>query len=151
VLILRDVLGFSAREVAGQLDATPASVNSALQRARKSVRERLPSRSQQATLRSLGDERARAIVERYVDAWERGDIEALAAVLAEDATFAMPPYARWWRGRAVIAAFAASCLADRRPRWLSTRRVADQLLATASRRDLDPEQDFCEAAMRARG
>ena len=46
-------------------------------------------------------------MERYLDAWERGDVDALAAMLAEDATFAMPPYASWWRGRDVIAAFAA--------------------------------------------
>ena len=107
VLILRDVLGFSAREVAEQLDTTVASVNSALQRARRSVDRRLPQQSQQATLRSLGDASVRSIVERYMDAWERGDVAGLAALLAEDATFAMPPYATWWRGRDVIAGFAA--------------------------------------------
>jgi RNA polymerase sigma-70 factor, ECF subfamily len=106
VLILRDVLGFSAREVAESLETTVASVNSALQRARKAVDEPLPERSQQATLRALGDSRVRKIVQRYMDAWERGDVDAIAAMLAEDATFAMPPYARWWRGRDVIAAFA---------------------------------------------
>jgi RNA polymerase sigma-70 factor (ECF subfamily) len=107
VLLLRDVLGFSAKETAGTLNTTVASVNSALQRARRRVDERMPERSQQATLRSLGDERVRAIVEGYLDAWERGDVPALAAMLTEDATFAMPPYPTWWRGREVIAAFAA--------------------------------------------
>jgi RNA polymerase sigma-70 factor (ECF subfamily) len=107
VLLLRDVLGFTAAETAGTLDTTVASVNSSLQRARRTVDERVPARSQQATLRSLGDERVRAIVERYMDAWTRGDVESLVAMLAEDATFAMPPYATWWRGRDVIAAFAA--------------------------------------------
>jgi RNA polymerase sigma-70 factor, ECF subfamily len=107
VLILRTVLGFTANEVAQQLDTTVASVNSALHRARRSAAERLPERSQQATLRSLGDASVREIVERYMDAWERGDVETLAALLAQDVTFAMPPYARWWRGREVIAAFAA--------------------------------------------
>jgi RNA polymerase sigma-70 factor, ECF subfamily len=107
VLILRDVLGFSAREVAESLERTVASVNSALQRARKSVDERLPEQSQQSTLRALGDRRVRETVERYIDAWERGDVEAIASMLAQDATFAMPPYPRWWRGRDVIAAFAA--------------------------------------------
>jgi RNA polymerase sigma-70 factor (ECF subfamily) len=106
-LLLRDVLGFSAKETAGTLNTTVASVNSALQRARRRVDERMPERSQQATLRSLGDERVRAIVEGYLDAWERGDVAALAAMLTEDATFAMPPYPTWWRGREVIAAFAA--------------------------------------------
>jgi len=91
----------------GWFEATVASVNSALQRARKSIEERLPERSQQVTLRSLGDERVRDIVERYIDAWERGNVKAIAAMLTKDATFAMPPYPNWWRGREVIAAFAA--------------------------------------------
>jgi RNA polymerase sigma-70 factor, ECF subfamily len=81
VLILREVLGFSAREVSNTLDTTVASVNSALGRARKAVDERLPERSQQETLRALGDERMRELVEAYVDAWERGDVDAVAALL----------------------------------------------------------------------
>ncbi|HEX2414558.1 MAG TPA: sigma-70 family RNA polymerase sigma factor [Thermoleophilaceae bacterium] len=103
VLILREVLGFSAREVAASLDTTVASVNSSLQRARSTVNERLPERSQQATLRSLGNERVRQFVERFIDAFERGDVESITSMLAEDATFAMPPYAGWSRGRAAIA------------------------------------------------
>ena len=91
VLILREVLGFSAREVSETLETTVASVNSALQRARSAVDEGLPTQSQQATLRSLGDEQVRGIVERYVDAWEQGDVEAVRTLLAEDATFSMPP------------------------------------------------------------
>ena len=91
VLILREVLGFSAREVAESLETTVASVNSALQRARKAVDERLPERSQQATLRSLGDERTRELVDAYVDAWQRGDVDVLLRLLAEDAVFSMPP------------------------------------------------------------
>jgi RNA polymerase sigma-70 factor, ECF subfamily len=133
VLILRDVLGFSAAEVAGQLGTTVASVNSALQRARKSAAERLPEQSQQATLRSLGDASVRHIVERYMDAWERGDVDALAALLAEDATFAMPPYASWWRGREVIAAFAVQPV----HRYLPAR--ANGQLANAAYR-WDPEK-----------
>jgi RNA polymerase sigma-70 factor (ECF subfamily) len=99
VLVLREVLGFSAREVAESLETTVASVNSALQRARKTVDERLPARSQQATLRSLGDDGIRELVESFVDAFERGDVDAILALVAEDATFAMPPYAGWYRGR----------------------------------------------------
>jgi RNA polymerase sigma-70 factor (ECF subfamily) len=133
VLILRDVLGFSAREVAEQLDTTVASVNSALQRARRSAEERLPEQSQQATLRSLGDAGVSAIVNRYMDAWERGDVDAIAALLAEDATFAMPPYARWWRGRDVIAWFAAEPV----HRYLPAR--ANGQLANAAYR-WDPEE-----------
>src|SRR5262249_17747882 len=66
VLILREVLGFSAKEVAEAVATTVASVNSALQRARASVQERVPERSQQATLRSLGDDAVRDVVTRYV-------------------------------------------------------------------------------------
>jgi RNA polymerase sigma-70 factor (ECF subfamily) len=81
VLILREVLGFSAQEVADSLETTVASVNSALQRARKAVDERVPEQSQQTTMRELGDERVREIVTNYVDAWEHGDVEAVVAIL----------------------------------------------------------------------
>jgi RNA polymerase sigma-70 factor, ECF subfamily len=104
VLILREVLGFSAREVAEALGTTVASVNSALQRARRGIDERLPERTQQATLRSLGDVRVRDLVQRFIDAFEAGDVDAILALLAEDATFAMPPYPDWCRGRDAIAA-----------------------------------------------
>ena len=102
-LILRDVLGFSANEVAEALDSTTASVNSALQRARKAVDERLPERSQQATMRAVGDERLQEIVARFTDAFEHGEVEAILDLLADDATFEMPPSAGWRRGRAAIA------------------------------------------------
>jgi len=105
VLILRDVLGFSAKETAEMLDTTPASVNSAMQRAKASVEERTPAQSQQATLRALGDEEISALVERYVDAWNRGDLDAVVSMLAEEATFSMPPDFRWFRGRAAIRDF----------------------------------------------
>src|SRR5436309_14527356 len=107
VLILREVLGFSAREVAETLEMTTASVNSALQRARAAVDERLPEHSQQATLRSLGDDRVRELVEGYVDAWERADVDAAVAMLAEDASFAMPPLQTWFRGREALRIFLA--------------------------------------------
>ena len=94
VLILRDVIGLSAGEVAEALDSTPASIYSALQRAHASVEERLPARSQQATLRALGDVRLRALVESHVDAWERGDVESLVSLLTDDVTLTMPPIPR---------------------------------------------------------
>jgi RNA polymerase sigma-70 factor (ECF subfamily) len=140
VLLLRDVLGFSAREAAESLDTTEASVNSALQRARRSVRERLPERSQQATLRTLGDDRVRDIVERYMDAWTRGDVDAIAAMLAEDATFAMPPYPAWWQGRYVIASFAAEPV----HRYLPTR-ANGQTANAAYRWDPDRSRYVAEA------
>jgi RNA polymerase sigma-70 factor (ECF subfamily) len=110
VLILREVLGFSAREVSESLETSVPAVNSALQRARKAIGERLPEQSQQATLRTLGDERVRGLVEAYVDAWRRGDVDALRALLAEDATFSMPPWAAWWRGRETLAGFASTAV-----------------------------------------
>jgi RNA polymerase sigma-70 factor (ECF subfamily) len=105
VLILREVLGFSAREVAEQLDTTVAAVNSALQRARATVEDRLPEQSQQETLRALGDDGLRKVVDGYIDAWDRGDIEAVVAKLAEDATFSMPPLRTWYGGHAGIRDF----------------------------------------------
>ena len=108
VLLLRDVLGFSARETAEALDATPVSIDSALQRAHKTVDARLPERSQQETLRSLDDRELRRIVEGFVMAWERADIDAIVAMLAEDAVLAMPPEPTWFAGRDAIAAFLAA-------------------------------------------
>ncbi len=115
VLILREVLGFSAQETADALDTTVASVNSALQRARKTVDERLPDESQQATLRALGDDRIGELVGRYMAALEGGDVEALVAMLAEEAVWSMPPLPRWYRGEAAVAAFLAEY--PLRERW----------------------------------
>ena len=91
VLILRDVLGFSARETADILDTKPTSVDSVLQRAHKNVDARLPEQSQQAALRSLGDTELREIVDGYIEAWERADIDTIVTMLAEEATLDMPP------------------------------------------------------------
>jgi RNA polymerase sigma-70 factor (ECF subfamily) len=99
VLILRDVLAFSAKEAAEAMETTPTAANSALQRAREAVDERLPDQSQQATLRSLGDAGVREVVDRFVDAFERGDVPEILAMLTDDATFGMPPYPTWRRGR----------------------------------------------------
>ena len=101
VLILREVLGYSASEVADTLETSAPAVNSALQRARKTIDETLPERSQAQTLRALGDDRVTEMVEGYMDAWERGDVEAVTAMLAEDAAITMPPMASWFRGEGV--------------------------------------------------
>ncbi|MGD1056464.1 MAG: sigma-70 family RNA polymerase sigma factor [Solirubrobacteraceae bacterium] len=106
VLIQREVLGFSAKEVAESLQTTVASVNSALQRARVAIQERVPEQSQQSTLRALGEDSLRALVDRYIDAWERDDVDAFVAMLTEDATFTMPPLASWYEGRESIARWA---------------------------------------------
>jgi RNA polymerase sigma-70 factor (ECF subfamily) len=126
VLILRDVLGFSAREVAAALEASPASVDSALQRAHRTVADRLPERSQQATLRTLGDDAVRNVVEEFVGAWDREDVDAMVARLTEDAIMAMPPMPSWYRGREAVAAFmAAHPLAGEGARWRSVRTRAN--------------------------
>jgi RNA polymerase sigma-70 factor, ECF subfamily len=127
VLILRDVLGFSAREVAQALDTTPGSVDSALQRAHKTVDERLPEQSQQATLRALGDEGLREIVDGFVAAWERSDIDAVVAMLADDAAMTMPPLPTWYQGREAVAAFLRGwALAGTAPRRIVPTRANGQ-------------------------
>ena len=96
ILVMREVLGFSAKEVADALETTVASVNSGLQRARKAVEERVPEQSQQKTLRTLGDEEVRKLVDRYVKAWEDNDVDTVVGMLADDASIAMPPLASWF-------------------------------------------------------
>jgi RNA polymerase sigma-70 factor, ECF subfamily len=117
VLILRDVLGFSARETATALETTPVSVDSALQRAHKTVDQRLPEQSQQVTLRSLGDDTLRQVVQRYISAWERNDVDAVVAMLAEDAKLAMPPLPAWYRGREQVAIFLSGGPLAGTTRW----------------------------------
>ena len=107
VLILRDVLGFSARETADALETTSVSVDSALQRAHKAIEDRVPSRSQQATLEALGDDETRTLVTRFADAWERHDVDALVALLADDARMTMPPQPSWYEGRDAVGTFLA--------------------------------------------
>jgi RNA polymerase sigma-70 factor (ECF subfamily) len=107
-LIMFDVLGFSAAEIAETMDTTPASVNSALQRARALVSERVPQPSQQATLATLGDRGQRELVSRYATAFEDHDLHGLLALLTEDATWSMPPLANWYRGHEAIAGFLRS-------------------------------------------
>ena len=132
VLILRDVLGFSARETAAMLEATPVSIDSALQRAHKSVDERLPSQSQQQTLRLLGDDELGRLVERYVAAWERNDVDALVSMLAHDARMAMPPRPSWYSGRQQVAAFVRGYLLTPRTRWRLVRTSANGQPAAAA-------------------
>jgi RNA polymerase sigma-70 factor, ECF subfamily len=117
VLILREVLGFSAKETAAMLETSVASVNSALQRARAAVEQRVPEHTQQETLRSLTDDELRQIVERYVDAWERNDVNAFAAMLTKDATFTMPPLATWYRDREGIRIWATHSPMSGAWRW----------------------------------
>ncbi|WP_165988970.1 sigma-70 family RNA polymerase sigma factor [Streptomyces sp. YIM 98790] len=127
VLLLREVLGFSAREVAALLDTTVASVNSALQRARAALDARRPEAGQQAALRALGEHGVRELAGRYAAAWERGDVDTVVRMLTEDATYSMPPLAEWYRGRESVRAFLAG-----KPltlRWRFRRTSANGQLA----------------------
>ncbi|GAA0946522.1 sigma-70 family RNA polymerase sigma factor [Pseudonocardia zijingensis] len=107
-LLLFEVLGFSAAEIAAMMETSTASVNSALQRARKLVSERVPSRTQQQTLRDLDDARLREIVAGFTGALERGDADALVALLSDDVTWSMPPLPTWYRGVAAVMDFTTA-------------------------------------------
>jgi RNA polymerase sigma-70 factor (ECF subfamily) len=111
VLILRDVLCWQAGEVAGLLETTVPSVTSALQRARATLRAATPG-----SPTSLSDSAQRDLVARYADAFQRHDIAALVALLQQDVTTSMPPFAWWLRGRDTVGAVMAAsdaCLEDR--------------------------------------
>jgi RNA polymerase sigma-70 factor (ECF subfamily) len=99
VLILRDVLGWSAAEVAALLDLSVAAVNSALQRAHA----RLPADTE--SLAPPSEERQRELLDRYVAAFQNADVDELVAVLTDDAHFEMPPFITWFQGSAAIGAF----------------------------------------------
>jgi RNA polymerase sigma-70 factor (ECF subfamily) len=102
ILIMRDVLDWSAKETAELLDTTVTSVNSALRRARATLRERLPSRRRDRHPPDDPGAEERAVLARYMAAHDRGDLPALAALLREDARLIMPPYRGWYEGRAII-------------------------------------------------
>ncbi|MEZ0067107.1 RNA polymerase sigma-70 factor (ECF subfamily) [Streptacidiphilus sp. MAP12-20] len=116
-LLLFEVLGFSAGEIATIMDTSTTSVNSALARARKIVAERVPSRSQQRTLRQVGDARVREIVTRYATALQRGDADVLVSLLTEDVTWSMPPLPHWYHGIEAVTDFAVQVPMTRCPSW----------------------------------
>ena len=105
VMILREVVGFGAGEVAELLGTTVAAVNSALQRARAKFGQHLPDRSQQTELNSLGPAKTRRLANRYCQALESADITQLLDLLVEDATSSMPPLPVWYQGHDAIAEF----------------------------------------------
>ena len=124
-LIMREVLGFSAKEVADALETTTAGVNSALQRARATLDEKLPEQTQQQTLRELGDDKVRELVQAYVDAWERADIEAVVAMLSDDVAFAMPPLQTWFHGHEAMRIFLAGWPLSGLWRWKTVVTTAN--------------------------
>ncbi|WP_433380627.1 sigma-70 family RNA polymerase sigma factor [Streptosporangium sp. CA-115845] len=108
-LILRDVLGWPAKQTAALLEGSVASVNSAVQRARATLREHLPERRLEWAPSAEPTERERAVLRRYMDAVEHADLGAVAALLAEEVRATMPPYPMWFQGRdAVVASLAES-------------------------------------------
>jgi RNA polymerase sigma-70 factor (ECF subfamily) len=108
VLLLVDVLGWRPQETAELLETTVASVNSLLQRARRSVESR-PDQEGPAAAAADDD-----LLRRYIATWESGDLDAFAALLAEDARLSMPPQPEWYAGREAVRAFLAHILATQR-------------------------------------
>ena len=108
VLILRDILGWSARETAATINMTVIAGNSALQRARETLRQHLPERRLEWGRPAAPDTVERSLLERYMQAWDRADVDGLVALLAEDARLAMPPTPAWYAGRDAIGAFLRS-------------------------------------------
>jgi RNA polymerase sigma-70 factor (ECF subfamily) len=127
VLLLREVLGFSAQETAGTLEMTVAAVNSALERARAAIAQRCPDPSQQATLRSLGDAHAQSLVARYMDALDHADLHQMLDLLVEDASWAMPPETKWYGGREAVTGFLVEDAFS--VRWRHAPTVANGQLA----------------------
>ncbi|QRP48182.1 sigma-70 family RNA polymerase sigma factor [Amycolatopsis sp. FDAARGOS 1241] len=123
VLVLRDVLDFSAAEVADLLDTTTASVNSALQRARAGV-----AGISADELSESGEE----VIDHYVRAFEAADVDALVALLTDDVVMEMPPVPLWFRGRADYGRFLARVFAMRGSRWQLVRTTANAQPAFAA-------------------
>ncbi|WP_345434101.1 sigma-70 family RNA polymerase sigma factor [Actinoallomurus vinaceus] len=114
VLILRDVLDWPAAEVAESLGTTPAAVNSALQRARARLAEAAVGEDE---ISEPTDRRDRALVDRYVAAFENADLAALERLLTDDAILEMPPFRNWYAGKSDYVRFIARCFALRGIGW----------------------------------
>ncbi|MEV0086253.1 RNA polymerase subunit sigma-70 [Saccharopolyspora sp. NPDC050642] len=120
VLITRDVLGWPATETAALLETSVASVKSALQRARATLKQQLPRRREEWAPSGEPGADERALLRRYVDAHQRADLDALAELLAEDVRLTMPPHAAWLIGRDPLLAFTAEVF-DRDSQWYHGR------------------------------
>jgi RNA polymerase sigma-70 factor (ECF subfamily) len=126
VLILREVLGYHANEVADMLDSTVESVNSALKRARAGLRHRLPPTGEREPPPAPDSPAERALAATFVRAYESGDVDALVALLTADVRIAMPPIPLEYQGRDVVARFYASVLRQDRPYDLVPTRANGQ-------------------------
>ena len=143
VLLLREVLGYHAAEVADLLDTSVAAVNSALQRARRVVDALLPGTTQQAEFAALGDDNLREVARRYASAWQAGDVDAILAMLTDDARYSMPPLAQWYEGRDGIRQFLLDGPLSLRWRFVPT--VANGQVAFGTYR-WDPDRSVFAAA-----
>jgi RNA polymerase sigma-70 factor, ECF subfamily len=110
VLILRDALDWPAVETAAVLEMSVAAVNSALQRARATLQERLPARRLEWANAADAEDAERSLLQKYVEAFERHDARRLVALLREDVRLAMPPHPSWYEGREAVAVFLADVL-----------------------------------------
>jgi RNA polymerase sigma-70 factor, ECF subfamily len=144
VLILRDVLGWSANETAALLDTSVAAVKSALQRARPALREHLPERRADWASADPTEEE-RALLDRYMEAHQRADLDAVAELLAEDVLLTMPPHPQWIAGRDALMDFTAEVFDPASSwhlgRWRSVVTRANRQLAVAhyvERPDYEP-------------
>ncbi|WP_134667229.1 MULTISPECIES: sigma-70 family RNA polymerase sigma factor [unclassified Amycolatopsis] len=113
-LLLFDVLGFSAAEIAAMMETSVTSVNSALARARRTVAAHVPARTQQQI---LGDSRLQDLATGFATALAEGDVDGLVSLLTEDVTWSMPPLPHWYRGRAAVTEFAFQVPMTRCPSW----------------------------------
>jgi len=114
VLILREVLEYSAAEAAVILETSPQSVDNAFQQARKAVDERIPPVSQQAELASLGQDREQQLIDNFATAWEQADADSIGDLLADDARYTMPPLPAWFDGRSAVMRFVTERLFETR-------------------------------------
>lgn len=143
VLVLRDALDWSARDTAALLDGTVASVNSALQRARRTLRKHLPARRSEWGAFAARDAAEQALLERYVDAWHRADVAGLVELLREDVRMTMPPTPSWYDGRDAVLGFVSRHVFAARPRRLErlvpTRANRQPAFGIYARSEGDPE------------
>jgi RNA polymerase sigma-70 factor (ECF subfamily) len=121
VLILGEVLGYRANEVADMLDSTVDSVNSALKRARATLRRQLPPTGNREPTPVPNSRAEQVLVARFVRAWESGDVEALVALLTADVSVSMPPIPLEYHGRDHVARFFATLIRRRRHELVPTR------------------------------
>jgi RNA polymerase sigma-70 factor (ECF subfamily) len=142
VLLLRDVLGWSAAETATALDLTVAAVKSALQRARPTLRAQLPQRRMDWAATAAPAEKEQELLRRFMDAHERADAAALAELLREDVWMTMPPLPFWFVGRASVVAFAENSSPLREGQWRGVLTRANRQPALAGYLRLPGQREY---------